>query len=126
MTAFRRVIGEAKNAIADAAKSGVVRIPKADGSTRELYVDRPFLDEAIARAEQLELEGKVYSAEQWESDEVQDRILHAPFPQNPEMEINGQAPKAQIGRTLVADYKYMMAGNLYVRDFASWENNDNI
>ena len=33
MTAFRRVIGEAQNAIADAAKSGVVRIPKADGST---------------------------------------------------------------------------------------------
>ncbi len=81
------------------------------------------LDEAIARAEQLELEGKVYSAEQWESDEVQDRILHAPFPQDPEMEISGQAPKAQIGRTLVSDYKYMMAGNLYVRDFASWENN---
>ena len=80
------------------------------------------LDEAIARAKQLEGEGKVYSAEQWESDEVQDRILHAKFPQDPEMEIYGQAPKGQIGRTLVADYKYMMAGNLYVRDFGSWEN----
>lgn len=42
-------------------------------------------------------------------------------------EISGQAPKAQIGRTLIADYKYQMAGNLYVRDFDSWENDiDNI
>ena len=79
-------------------------------------------DLSIARAERLEREGKVYSAEQWESDEVQDRILHAPFPQDPEMKVFGQAPKGQVGRAFVADYKYLMAGNLYVRDFDSWEN----
>ncbi len=28
--------------------------------------------------------------------------------------------------SLNVDCKYMMAGNLYVRDFASWENDDNI
>ena len=79
------------------------------------------LDEAIARAEQLEKDGKVYRAEDWEGDEVQNRILNAPFPQNPTAEILGQASKNQQCRTLVGDYKYMMAGNLYVRDFGSWE-----
>ncbi len=75
LTAFRSQIAEAKNAIANAAKS----------------------------------------------DDVQNRILNAPFPQNPTAEILGQAPRNQQGRTLVADYKYMMAGNLYARDFDSWE-----
>ena len=79
------------------------------------------LDEAIARAEQLKNDGKVYRAEDWEGDEVQNRILKAPFPQDPTAEILGQAPKNQQGRTLVGDYQYMMAGNLYVRDFGSWE-----
>ena len=79
------------------------------------------LDEAIARAEQLKNDGKVYRAEDWEGDEVQNRILNAPFPQNPTAEILGQAPKNQQGRTLVADYQYMMAGSLYVRDFGKWE-----
>ena len=46
LTTFRNRIAEAKNAIAGAAKSGVVRIPKAGGGTRELFVDRSFLDEA--------------------------------------------------------------------------------
>ena len=93
------------------------------GGTRSLPYRNAVarLDEAIARAEQLEREGKVYSAEDWEGDDVQNRILNAGFPQDPEMEIIGQAPKNQQGRTLVADYKYMMAGNLYVRDFGSWK-----
>ena len=43
---MRNRIAEAKNAIAGAAKSGVVRIPKTGGGTRELFVDRSFLDEA--------------------------------------------------------------------------------
>ena len=46
LTTFRNRIAEARNAIAGAAKSGVVRIPKAGGGTRELFVDRSFLDEA--------------------------------------------------------------------------------
>ena len=46
LTAFRSRIAEAKNAIANAANTGSVRIQKADGGTRELFVDRSFLDEA--------------------------------------------------------------------------------
>ena len=93
------------------------------GGTRSLQYRNAVarLDEAIATAERLEREGKVYRAEDWERDEVQNRILNAPFPQNPTAEILGQAPRNQQGRTLVADYKYMMAGNLYARDFESWK-----
>ncbi len=87
------------------------------------------LDEAIACAERLEGEGKVYRAEDWESDAVQKRILEAELPQNLTFEssqnlIGGtivQAPTGNAGRTLVADYQYLMAGNLYVRDFGKWE-----
>ena len=45
----------------------------------------------------------------------------AAIPQDPEMKIHGQAPKDQVGRTFVADYKYMMAGTLYARDFDNWK-----
>ncbi len=87
------------------------------------------LDEAIACAERLEGEGKVYRDEDWESDAVQKRILEAELPQNLTFEssqnlIGGtivQAPTGNAGRTLVADYQYLMAGNLYVRDFGKWE-----
>ena len=87
------------------------------------------LDEAIACAERLEQEGKVYRAEDWESDAVQKRILEAELPQNLTFEssqnpVGGtivQAPTGNAGRTLVADYQYMMAGSLYVRDFGKWE-----
>lgn len=87
------------------------------------------LDEAIARAEQLERDGKVYRDEDWESDAVQKRILEAELPQNLTFEssqnpVGGtivQAPTGNAGRTLVADYQYMMAGSLYVRDFGKWE-----
>ena len=79
------------------------------------------LDEAIARAEQLERDGKVYRDEDWESDDVQDRILHAPFPLDPEAPVYGNAPRNQQGRKLVDDYKYVMAGNLYARDFVDQE-----
>lgn len=75
------------------------------------------LDEAIARAEQLERDGKVYRDEDWESDEVQNRILDAKFPLDPEAPFHGCAPTNQQGRKLVSDYKYVMAGNLYARDF---------
>lgn len=87
------------------------------------------LDEAIACAERLEGEGKVYRAEDWENGDVQKRILDAELPQNLTFEssqnlIGGtivQAPTGNAGRTLVADYQYMMAGSLYVRDFGKWE-----
>ena len=79
------------------------------------------LDEAIARAEQLERDGKVYRDEDWESDDVQNRILHAPFPLDPEAPVYGNAPRNQQGRKLVDDYKYVMAGNLYARDFGDGE-----
>lgn len=47
---------------------------------------------------------------------VQNRILNAGFPQDPMMKFGGREPGRAEGRTLVADYKYMMAGNLYARD----------
>lgn len=47
---------------------------------------------------------------------VQNRILNAGFPQDPLMKFGGREPGRAEGRTLVADYKYMMAGNLYARD----------
>ena len=46
LTSLRLSIGEAKNAIANAANNGSIQIRKADGGTRELFVDRSFLDEA--------------------------------------------------------------------------------
>ncbi len=49
---------------------------------------------------------------------MQNRILHAPFPLDPEAPVHGNAPRNQQGRKLVDDYKYVMAGNLYARDFA--------
>ena len=87
------------------------------------------LDEAIACAERLEGEGKVYRDEDWENGDVQKRILEAELPQNLTFEFSQnpvggtivQAPTGEAGRTLVADYQYMMAGNLYVRDFGKWE-----
>ncbi len=79
------------------------------------------LDEAIAAADRLEREGKVYGAEDWEKEEVQNRILNAKPPLDPTTPIMGQAPKNHQGQKLVDDYKYMMSGNLYARDFANWK-----
>lgn len=80
------------------------------------------LDEAIAAADRLEREGKVYGAEDWEKEDVQNRILHAEPPLNPYASISGQAPiNNQRGQKLISDYLYMTSGNLYARDFESWK-----
>ena len=78
------------------------------------------LDEAIARAGQLRKEGKVYQAEDWEGEAVQKRITEAPLPLDTTTPIMGRAPNGKVGEMLSKDYAFLMAGNLYNRDFSSW------
>lgn len=75
------------------------------------------LDEAIALAERLHAEGKVYKAEEWENAEVQKRIDEAPLPLDPSAPILGVAPHNKLGRTLVSDYEWLMTGSYFKRDF---------
>lgn len=49
---FVREINEAKNAIANAAKSGVVQVPNESGKMVDVFVDRTFLDAAAKIVEE--------------------------------------------------------------------------
>ena len=79
------------------------------------------LDEAIARAEALKKQGKVFETEEWEKEDVQKQVFNGGRPQRIEIAVDGQEPKGVDSKDYVNRCNGMMANNLYNRDFASWE-----
>lgn len=75
------------------------------------------LDEAIAHAEKLQREGKVYDETQWETREVQKKVaaLDSRLMQLPP--VAGATPKPAFQRNFLGNYNYTMASCLFARDF---------
>ena len=74
------------------------------------------LDEAIAHAEKLEKEGKVYNADQWETHEVQRKVAALDKRLAVLPPVAGAVPGGEFGTRFLKDYNYTMAPTIFGRD----------
>ena len=97
--------------------------------SRELKSAIGRLNDAIKHAESLKQKNRVYSVDQWKSDEVQSSIERKPpynikdrrdFPRKVDL-MYWQSQNRNIGggldRGIVEDMEFLMADNYYIRDF---------
>ena len=75
------------------------------------------LDQAILRAKELKAEGKVYTAQQWETDDVQTKVGNAEFPQSLRLKNEAGANIGSADNQLSFDYHFSMANNYVFSDF---------
>ena len=74
------------------------------------------LDEAIAHAEKLQREGKVYDAAQWETQEVQRSVAALGTMLKELPPVAGARPNAAYEKKFLKDYNYTMAPTVFGRD----------
>ena len=77
------------------------------------------LDQAIARAKELMKQGKVYTAQQWESEDVQNKLADVELPQSLTLKKDGQEIGSANSR-FSRDYNISMADNYLFSDFGKW------
>lgn len=74
------------------------------------------LDEAIAHAEKLQREGKVYDAAQWETQEVQRSVAALGTMLKELPPVAGARPNAAYEKKFLKEYNYTMAPTVFGRD----------